>query len=96
MLSYGGLEMAIAAYHSWGELIYHLFGTDLLQSIFDLFSTVIFKNLSSWFWNNVAMIASLSLAGQHILIYMAVPLTSYMVRNVNVSVILDLCFTLSC
>ena len=22
-------------YHSWGELIYHFFGTDLLQSIFD-------------------------------------------------------------
>ena len=29
-LSSGGLEMAIAAYHSWGELIYHLFGTDFL------------------------------------------------------------------
>ena len=29
------LKMAIAAYHSWGELIHHLFGTDLLRSIFD-------------------------------------------------------------
>ena len=34
-LSSGGLEMAITAYHSWGELIYHLFGTYLLQYIFD-------------------------------------------------------------
>ena len=34
-LSSCGLEMAISAYNSWGELIYHFFGTDLLQSIFD-------------------------------------------------------------
>ena len=27
--------MAIAAYHSWGEFIYHLFGTYLLRSVFD-------------------------------------------------------------
>ena len=27
--------MSIAVYHSIGELIYHLFRTDLLQSIFD-------------------------------------------------------------
>ena len=34
-LSSGGIDMAIAAYHSWGDLIYYFFGTDLLQSIFD-------------------------------------------------------------
>ena len=37
VLSSGGIDMAIAAYNSWGELIYHLFGTDLLRSIFILF-----------------------------------------------------------
>ena len=34
-LSSGRLDMKIAAYHSWGELIYHLFGADLLWYIFD-------------------------------------------------------------
>ena len=34
-LSSSGLDMAIAVYHSWGELIYHLFGTDFLRYIFD-------------------------------------------------------------
>ena len=33
VLSFGGLEIAISAYHSWGELIYHLFRTDFLRSI---------------------------------------------------------------
>ena len=37
--------MAIAAYDSRGELIYHLFGTDLLRSIFVLFSAVSFKKV---------------------------------------------------
>ena len=36
------------------------------------------------------------MAGEHLSIYPAVPLTSYMVRNVNVNVNLDFCFTLSC
>ena len=34
-LSSGELDMTIAAYHFWGELIYHLLRTYLLQSIFD-------------------------------------------------------------
>ena len=34
-LSSGVIDIAIAAYHSWGELIYHLFGTYFLQYIFD-------------------------------------------------------------
>ena len=34
-LSSGGIETAIVDYHSWWELIYHFFGTYLLQSIFD-------------------------------------------------------------
>ena len=41
-------------------------------------------------------IASLSVAGQHISIYGAVLLTSYMVRNINVNVSVDSCFILSC
>ena len=86
--------MAIAAYHSWGELIYHLFVTDLLRSIFNLFSTVSFKKLSSSCCNNAARIALFSVAGEYILRYRAVPLTSQIVRNVNVNVNLDLCFTL--
>ena len=35
-------------------------------------------------------------AGQHLSIYRAVPLTMYMERNVNVNVNVDLCCTLSC
>ena len=96
VLSSGGLDMEITAYNSWRELIYHFFGTDLLQSIFDLFLSVSFKKLSSWFCNNEAMIASLLVAGQQLSIYWDVPLISYMVRNVNVNVNVDLCFTLSC
>ena len=76
VLSSGGLEMEIAAYHSWRELIYHLFGTDLLQSIFGLFLSVSFEKLSSWCCNNAAMIALLSVEGEHISRYPAVPLTS--------------------
>ena len=72
----GGIEVAIAAYHSWEDLIYHLFGTYLLQSIFDLFLTVSFKKLSSSCCNNAARIASFLVAGQQLLIYRAVPLTS--------------------
>ena len=59
----GGIEMAISAYNYWGELIRHLFGTDLLRSIFDLFLTVSFERLSSSCCNNTAMIASLLVAG---------------------------------
>ena len=55
----GGIEMAISAYHYWGYLIYHFFGTDLLRSIFNLFLTVIFEKLSSSCCNNAARIASL-------------------------------------
>ena len=47
VLSSGGIYMAIFAYNPWGELIYHFSGTDLLQSIFNLFSTVGFENLYS-------------------------------------------------
>ena len=75
-LSSGGLEMEIAAYHSWGDLIYHLFKTDFLRSIFDLFSSVSFEKLASWCCNNAATIASLSVAGEHLLRYWDVPLTS--------------------
>ena len=71
----GGLDMAIAAYHHWRELIYHLFRMDLLRSIFDLFSSVGFEKLSSWCCNNVTIIASLSVAGEHLSRYRAVPLT---------------------
>ena len=63
---------------------------------FNLFFTVSFEKISSLCCNNVAMIASFSVAGEHLLRYRAVPLTSYMVRNVNVNVNNDLCFTLSC
>ena len=41
-------------------------------------------------------IASLSVAGQHLSRYRAVPLTLYMVCNVNVNVKVDYCFTISC
>ena len=41
-------------------------------------------------------IASLSVAGQHLSRYRAVPLTSQMVCNVNVNEDVDFCFTLSC
>ena len=58
MLSSGGIEMAIAAYHSLWELIYHFFGTDLLGSIFDLFLTVGFEKKISSCCNNAAIIAS--------------------------------------
>ena len=75
-LSSGGIDMSIAVYHSWRELIYHLFRTDLLRSIFDLFLSVIFEILSSWCCNNVAMIVSLSVAGEHHLRYRTVTLTS--------------------
>ena len=87
--------MEIALYHSWGELIYHLFRTDLLRSIFNLFSTVSFETLSSLWCNNASRIVSLSPEGQHLSIYPAVTLTSYMVRNLNVNVNVDLYFTLS-
>ena len=76
MLSSGGIDMAITAYNSWGELIHHLFGTDLLRSIFVLLLSVSFEMLSSLFCNNAARIASLSVAGQHLSIYQAVPFTS--------------------
>ena len=75
VLSSGGPEMEISAYHSRGEIIYHFFGTDLLRSIFDLFSAVSFKKLSLLCCNNVARIASLSVAGQCLSRYWAVPLT---------------------
>ena len=88
--------MAIAAYNSWGELIYHLSKTDMLRSIFVLFLAIISKTLSSLCYNNAARIESLLVAGQHLLIYRAVPLTLYMVRNINVKVNVDLCFMLSC
>ena len=88
--------MEITAYHSWRGLIYHLFRTDLLRSIFDLFLSISFDKLFSWCFNNKAIIASLSVAGEHIYRYIAVPLTSYMVFNVNVNVNVDLCFTISC
>ena len=44
VLDYGDLDMAISAYHSWREPICHLFRTDLLRSIFDLFLSVSFKS----------------------------------------------------
>ena len=88
--------MAIAAYNSWGELIYHLSETYLFRSIFVLFLAVSFENVSSWCCNNATRIEWLSVAGQHLSIYWAVPLTSWMVRNANVIVNVDLCFTLSC
>ena len=72
----GGLEMEIGAYNSWGELIYRLFGTDLLRSIFVLFSAVRFENLSSLGCNNAARIASLLVAGQHLSRYRSVTLNS--------------------
>ena len=72
VLSSGGLDMAIAAYNSWGELIYILIGTYLLRSIL----TVSFEQLSSSGCNNVARIASLSVAGQKLLRCWDVPLTS--------------------
>ena len=91
-----GLKMAIAAYNSWGEIIYHFFGTDLLRSIFVLFSAVSFEKLSSLWYINAERIASLSVADQHLSIYRDVTLTLYMVRNVNVNINVDLCLTLSC
>ena len=65
VLSSCGIEMEIAAYHPWRELIYHLFRTDFLQSIFDLILSVRFKKLSSWCSNNAAIGSSLSVAGEH-------------------------------
>ena len=76
VLTSGGIDMAIAAYHSWGELIYHFFGTDLLRSIFNLFLTVSFEKLSSSCCSNTAIIASLSVAGEHLSRYSDVPFTS--------------------
>ena len=52
VLTSGGLAMAIAAYNSWGELIYHFSGTDLMRSIFVLFFAVSFKKLSLLCCNN--------------------------------------------
>ena len=69
MLSSCGIKMEIAAYNSRGELIYYLFGMDLLRSIFVLFSAIIFENLSSFCCNNEARIVSLSVAGQQLSIY---------------------------
>ena len=88
--------MAIDAYNSCGDLIYHLFGTDLLRFIFDLILTVSFEKLSSLCCNNTESIVSSSLAGQHLSRYPAVTLTSYMVRNINVNVNVDFFFTLFC
>ena len=88
--------MAIAAYHSWREMIYHLFGTDLLWSISNLFLSVSFEKLSFWWCNNTAMIVSLSVIVEHLSRYQDVSLTSYMMHNVNVNVNNYLCFTLSC
>ena len=75
-LSSIGIDMEISAYHSWRDLIYHLFGTDFMQYILDLFSSVSFEKLSSLCCNNAEMIPSLSVSCQHLLRYMAVPLTS--------------------
>ena len=88
--------MAITTYHSRRELICHLFGTDLLRSIFDLFLSVSFEKLSSLCCNNVAGISLLLVSGERLSRYQAMPLTSYMVHNVNVNINNDLCFTLSC
>ena len=74
--SRGGLEMAIIAYHFWREMMYHLFGTYLLWSIFDLFLSVSFEQLSSWCCNNMSIFAWLSVVGEQILRYWAVTLTS--------------------
>ena len=68
----------------------------MLRSIFDLFLTVSFEELSSSCCNNAESIATLSVAGQHFSIYLALTLTLKMVRNVNINVNVDLCFTLSC
>ena len=95
-LSYVGIEMAIAIYHFLRELIYHFFGTDLLRSIFGLFLSVSFEKLSSWCCNNATVIALLLVAGEHLSRYRDVTLTLYIVRNVNVNVKNDFCFTLSC
>ena len=72
-LSSGGLEMAIAAYHYWGELIYHLSGTDLLQTIFELRPSV----LKSFPPHAAKMQQFLLLlvTGQHISLYQDMPLT---------------------
>ena len=75
LLSSNGLEMAIVSYHSWGELIYNFFGTDLLISIFVLFSAVSFEKFSSLCCSNAERIASLLVAGQRLLRHRAVPLT---------------------
>ena len=56
---------------SLGELVYHF----LERICCDLFSTVSFENLSSSCCNNTARILLLSVEGQHLLIYRAVPLT---------------------
>ena len=76
VLSSGGLEMEMAAYISWGELIYHFFGTDLLRSILVLFPAISFKPFSSLWCNNAARIASLLVKVQQLLRYWAVTLTS--------------------
>ena len=76
VLSFGGLDMSIAEYNYWGELIYHFFWTDLLRSIFAPFSAVSFKNLSSLCCNIAARILSVSVAGQLILRYRAMSVTS--------------------
>ena len=96
VLSSGWIYMAITAYHSWGDLIYHLLGTDLLRSIFGLFLAVSFETLSSLCYNNLLRIPLLSVAGQRLSRYQAVILIFYMMRNVNVNINIDLCFTLSC
>ena len=76
VLSSGGIDMAIAAYNYWRELIYKISGTDLLRSILVLFLAVSFKKLSSLCWKNAARIVSLSVAGQQLSRYRAVSLTS--------------------
>ena len=47
VLSSGGIKMVNAAYHSWEFLIYHLFGTDLLQYISTYFRPSVSKSCPS-------------------------------------------------
>ena len=68
-LSSSGTDMEIAADHSWGDVIYHLFVMYLLRSIFDLFSIVSFEKCSFLCCNNASRITVLSVAGQHLLWY---------------------------
>ena len=49
------------AYHLWGDLIYHLFGTDLLRYIFDRQ----FQKIYSFWCKNATRIVFLSVAGRN-------------------------------